>query len=178
MFHSVLRDIGSFNLGVAGANNNLGANIGGEEKAAAGLVMGVSQAPLDALGFDYNGDGRGAGYNVPSLLGINAVPPYYHNGACETLACVVDNPKHRTANGTIPDRLGNPADRGARRGLPALDQRRDAADPLVPARRGVRVRHRARRYPFVLAPAVVDKLRLVHDLISPAGRSEHRVSRE
>ena len=111
MFASVLRDIGSFNLGVAGANNNLGANIGGEEKAVAGLVMGVSQAPLDALGFDYNGDGRGAGYNVPSLLGINQVPPYYHNGACETLACVVDNPKHRTANGTIPDRLTNPADR-------------------------------------------------------------------
>ena len=71
----------------------------------------MSQAPLDALGFDYNGDGEGNGYNVPSLLGINPVPPYYHNGACETLDCVVDNPKHRTANGTIPDRLTNPADR-------------------------------------------------------------------
>jgi YVTN family beta-propeller protein len=109
--HRFLRNIGSFNLGVPGAGNDLGGNIGGEEKAAAALVMGVSQAAQDALGFDFNGDGRGNGYNVPSLLGINSVPPYYHNGACETLACVVDNPKHRTANGTIPDRLANPADR-------------------------------------------------------------------
>jgi YVTN family beta-propeller protein len=111
VFHPILRDIGSFNLGVAGGNNPIGGNIGGEEKAAAGLVMGVSQAPLDALGFDYNGDGRGNGFNVPSLLGTNAAPPYYHNGACETLECVVGNAKHRTANGTIPDRLTNPADR-------------------------------------------------------------------
>ena len=33
------------------------------------------------------------------------MPPYYHNGACETLACVVGDVKHRTANGTLPDRL-------------------------------------------------------------------------
>ena len=45
----------------------------------------------------------GTGFNVPSLLGINAVPPYLHNGACETLACVVADPKHRTANGRRPD---------------------------------------------------------------------------
>ena len=54
---------------------------------------------------DYNGDGRGIGYNVPSLLGIDASPPYYHNGACESLACVVGNVKHRTANGKQPDKL-------------------------------------------------------------------------
>ena len=65
----------------------------------------MAQPPQDALGRDYNGDGKGVGYNVPSLLGINAVPPYYHNGACETLACVVGNAKHRTANGRLPDRL-------------------------------------------------------------------------
>ena len=33
-------------------------------------------------------------------------------------------------------------------------------------------------YPFVLAPAVVEKLRLVHDLIWPLERSEDSVSRE
>ncbi|MBV8119705.1 MAG: hypothetical protein JO081_07190, partial [Alphaproteobacteria bacterium] len=38
----------------------------------------------------------------PALLGIYASPPYYHNGACETLACVVADPNHRTA--------GNPTD--------------------------------------------------------------------
>jgi cytochrome c peroxidase len=63
----------------------------------------VSQPPLDALGKDHNGDGKGNGFNVPSLLGINALPPYLHNGACETLACVLADPKHRTANGTRPD---------------------------------------------------------------------------
>jgi len=109
-----LRDIGSYNLGVPGKGNDLGNNIGGDEKAAAAVnAQGVSQPPLDALGFDFNGDGKGSGFNVPSLLGINAVPPYYHNGACETLACVVDDPKHRTANGTIPDGLTNASDRAA-----------------------------------------------------------------
>jgi YVTN family beta-propeller protein len=109
-----LRDIGSYNRGVPGKGNDLGNNIGGDEKAAPGLnAQGVSQPPLDALGFDFNGDGKGSGFNVPSLLGINAVPPYYHNGACETLACVVDDPKHRTANGTIPDGLTNATDRAA-----------------------------------------------------------------
>ncbi len=109
--HRFLRNIGSFNLGVPGRNNDIGNNIGGEEKGPPGInAQGVSQPPQDALGFDYNNDGRGNGFNVPSLLGINSVPPYYHNGACETLACVVGNAKHRTANGTMPDRLSNPAD--------------------------------------------------------------------
>ena len=102
-----LRDIGSYNLGVAGGTNPLGGNIGGIEKASSNLVNGVAQPPQDALGFDFNGDGKGNGFNVPSLLGINAVPPYYHNGACETLACVVGNRKHRTANGRLPDRLAS-----------------------------------------------------------------------
>ena len=62
------------------------------------------------MGKDHNVDGRGEGFNVPSLLGIWAVPPYYHNGSCETLACVVGNAQHRTAKGTRPDVLSNPAD--------------------------------------------------------------------
>jgi cytochrome c peroxidase len=48
---------------------------------------------------------------VPSLLGLNVLPPYYHNGACETLACVVGNAKHRTSNGKQPDRLTSARDR-------------------------------------------------------------------
>ena len=102
-----LRDIGSFNLGVTGAGNDIGGDVGAVEKATAVLVGGVAQPQADALGRDYNGDGKGIGYNVPSLLGINAVPPYYHNGACESLACVVGNVKHRTANGRLPDRLAS-----------------------------------------------------------------------
>ena len=103
------RDIGSFNLGVAGGNNPIGRNVGGVEKAAPGVVNGASQAPQDALGIDYNGDGKGAGFNVPSLLGIEQLPPFYHNGACESLACVVGNARHRTANNTRPDVLLSPA---------------------------------------------------------------------
>jgi len=108
-----LRDIGSFNLGVAGGTNPIGANVGAAEKAAAGFAAGRSAAPQDALGTDYNGDGKGTGFNVPSLLGIHAVPPYYHNGACETLACVAQNVRHRTANGTQPDRLGSARNQAA-----------------------------------------------------------------
>ena len=104
-----LRDIGSFNLGVPGGTNPIGRNIGGVEKAAA-TVVGGSLVSQDALGIDYNGDGKGNGYNVPSLLGIYGVPPYYHNGACESLACVVGNARHRTGNFTGPDVLVSPAD--------------------------------------------------------------------
>jgi YVTN family beta-propeller protein len=107
-----LRDIGSFNLGVANAGNPLGANVGGIEKASAALnAAGVAGASPDALGTDYNNDGRGIGYNVPSLLGIEHLPPFYHNGACENLACVVGNVKHRTQNGRTPDRLTTPEQR-------------------------------------------------------------------
>ena len=108
-----LRDIGSFNRGVPGSGNEFGDNVGADEKASATLVMGAAQPAQDGLGIDYNGDGRGTGFNVPSLLGIDALPPYYHNGACETLDCVVDDPKHRTANGTIPDRLTDARQRAA-----------------------------------------------------------------
>jgi YVTN family beta-propeller protein len=100
-----LRDIGSFNLGVPGGGNELGGNVGADETTTvAGPVQG-------GLGRDYNGDGAGNGFNVPSLLGIENVQPYYHNGACETLDCVVGNAKHRTANGTLPDRLTSTRDR-------------------------------------------------------------------
>ncbi len=98
-----LRDVGSFNRGVAGSGNDMAPNIGATETASAALVAGVSQPPPLGLGIDHNGDGIGTGFNVPSLLGIENVPPYLHNGACETLACVVADPKHRTANGRRPD---------------------------------------------------------------------------
>ncbi len=105
-----ISNIGSFGLGVPGGSNPIGNNIGGVEKAAPGLVNGVSQPQQDALGVDYNADGKGNGFNIPSLLGIQQLPPYYHNGACETLVCVVGNVRHRTANFTRPDILQNPAD--------------------------------------------------------------------
>lgn len=106
-----LTDVGSFNLGVLGRGNPLGNDIGAPEKAAPALVAGVSQPPQDALGIDYNGDGKGVGYVPQSLLGAFATPPYMHNGACETLACVVADKKHRTGNGTLIDVLGKASDR-------------------------------------------------------------------
>jgi YVTN family beta-propeller protein len=111
--NAFLQNIGSFNLGVPGGPNPIGANIGGAEKGTAALVNGVAQAAPDGLGIDYNNDGRGIGYNTPSLLGLNAIPPYYHNGACETFACVLTNVRHRTANNTRPDVLANAADQAA-----------------------------------------------------------------
>jgi YVTN family beta-propeller protein len=106
-----LRDIGSFNLGVPGQGNPLGNDVGADEKAAAAVVSGVLQPAQDALGIDYNADGRGIGFNVPSLLGLHAVPPFLHNGAAESLAAVVADVKHRTDNGRLPDTLSNSADR-------------------------------------------------------------------
>jgi DNA-binding beta-propeller fold protein YncE/mono/diheme cytochrome c family protein len=64
------------------------SSIGALEKAQDGK---------DALGKDHNGDGKGNGFNIPSLLGIWSLPPYYHNGGCETLACVLADTNHRAA---------------------------------------------------------------------------------
>jgi YVTN family beta-propeller protein len=103
-----LRDVGSFNLGVPGQGNPFGNNIGADEVAAPTVVSGVLQAPQDALGRDYNGDGQGLGFNVPSLLGLHQVPPFLHNGAAESLAAVVTDVKHRTDNGRLADVLADP----------------------------------------------------------------------
>ena len=108
-----LRDINSFGLNVAGSGNSIPGQpaIGAVEKATRVVVNGVLQAaPQDALGKDYNNDGHGNGFSPPSLLGIYALPPYYHNGACETLACVLADVNHRTVDGTLPDVLANPND--------------------------------------------------------------------
>ena len=106
-----LRDIGSFNLGVPGQGNPLGNNIGADEKAAPAVVSGVLQAAQDGLGIDYNADGRGIGFNVPSLLGLRNLPPFLHNGAAESLAQIVEDVRHRTDNGRLPDMLANATDR-------------------------------------------------------------------
>jgi hypothetical protein len=52
------------------------------------------------------------GFNPPSLLSIYAFPPYLHNGACPTLACVLENQIHRDAGGR-PGVLDDPAAREA-----------------------------------------------------------------
>ena len=111
--NAFLKNVGSFNLGVTGQGNPIGSNVGAVEKAAPALVNGVSQPPQDALGRDYNQDGRGLGYNVQSLLGILAAQPYMHNGACKSIACVVADVDHRTGNGHLPDKLQDPADQKA-----------------------------------------------------------------
>jgi len=105
-----LRDIGSFNLGVPGQGNPLGNNIGADEKAAPAVVNGALAAAQDGLGVDFNNDGKGTGFNVPSLLGLHNLAPYLHNGAAESLAAVISDVQHRTANGQMPDQLANPAD--------------------------------------------------------------------
>jgi YVTN family beta-propeller protein len=108
-----LRNVGTWNVGVAGTGNDLAGNIGAPEKAAPALVNGVAQPAQDALGLDQNGDGKGTGFNVPSVLGLLALPPYFHNGACESLACVLTSVPHRTAANTQPDKLPGDKERAA-----------------------------------------------------------------
>lgn len=85
-----LTDIGSYALNVKGGINSIPGypQIGGIEK---------DTNNFDALGFDFNSDGKGSGFNTPSILGSYHIPPYYHNGACETLECVLADTKHRKA---------------------------------------------------------------------------------
>jgi cytochrome c peroxidase len=113
-----ITNIGSFNLGVPGQGNDLGNNIGATELTTPGFNAVTQQTtpPFEGLGRDYNGDGKGNGFTIPSVLGIDSAPPYYHNGACETLACVLSNVKHRTSTpaggpNSQPDALGSAADR-------------------------------------------------------------------
>jgi hypothetical protein len=106
-----LEDIGSFNLGVKGGDNEFERNVGAPEFANAAPNAAGELVLPDAIGTDHDGDGAGDGFNVPSLLGIHALPPYLHTGACETLLCVVNDVNHRTANGTRPDRLADLGDR-------------------------------------------------------------------
>jgi YVTN family beta-propeller protein len=113
-----ITNIGSFNLGVPGGGNPIGSNIGATELTTAGFnpVTQQTTPPLEGLGRDYNGDGRGNGFTIPSMLGIDASPPFYHNGACETLDCVLSNVQHRTSTpgggpGSRPDALANAQDR-------------------------------------------------------------------
>jgi YVTN family beta-propeller protein len=109
-----LRNINSYNLGVAGAGNEFGGNIGAVEKATQALnANGVAGQPPDALGKDFNNDGNGNGFSPSSLLGISMFQPYYHNGACQSLGCVLNDPKHRTANGTRPDVVTTDSERAA-----------------------------------------------------------------
>lgn len=94
----VLKNINSFNLNVPGQGNIIPG------QSAIGAVE-IDAGGRDALGIDYDGDGRGLGFNPPSLLGIYALQPYYHNGACETLDCVLANVAHRSAG-----RISSPSD--------------------------------------------------------------------
>lgn len=103
-----LRDVGTFNIGVAGEGNPLGNNVGAPEKATQAVANGTLGGAPDALGKDYNSDGFGNGFNVPSLLGLHHLPPYLHNGAAESLAAVVADARHRTDNGKRPDILADP----------------------------------------------------------------------
>jgi YVTN family beta-propeller protein len=52
------------------------------------------------------------GFNPPSLLSIYAFPPYFHDGSCLTLACVLENQIHRDAGGVV-GALDDPANRAA-----------------------------------------------------------------
>jgi YVTN family beta-propeller protein len=100
--YQYLKNIQSYNLNVAGSGNAIPGYpaIGGIETDSAGLK---------ALGYDFNGDGKGSGYSIPSVLGTYSLQPYYHNGACETLHCVVSDVNHRNAGlSTLQDPLFDP----------------------------------------------------------------------
>jgi YVTN family beta-propeller protein len=118
-----LENIDSFNLNVPGQANTIAG------QPAIGAVE-IDAAGRDALGLDYDGNGQGAGFNPPSLLGIYALQPYYHNGACESLACVVADEDHRRAG--LRAGSGDPLnDSTARRQLVAFLESLDAQ--TVPA---------------------------------------------
>jgi hypothetical protein len=67
--------------------------------------------PLEKNANNQNALGQ-LGFNPPSLLSIYAFPPYFHDGSCLTLACVLENQIHRDAGG-VTGALDDPANRAA-----------------------------------------------------------------
>ena len=81
----------------------------------------------DALGKDYNGDGAGNGYNVPSLLGIIAMQPFNHNGPMESITELLEDRRHWQHGGGDATLLNDPAKRAA---LAAFVEYIDAQTPI------------------------------------------------
>ena len=94
------------------------------EKASPALnAAGVAGPAPDALGTDYNGDGRGIGYNVPSLLGIDACRPSTTTAPARASPAWSATRSTAPQNGKTPDRLPNAARPGAGREVPPVDRR-------------------------------------------------------
>ena len=62
----------------------LGDNAGVRSLALWQTLVHGDRTMRPPLGRDYNADGKGIGFNVPSLQGIYNVPPFMHNGAAES----------------------------------------------------------------------------------------------
>lgn len=85
-----LTNIKSFNLNVPEAGNFIAGQpqIGAVEK---------DTNNRDALGLDYNNDGKGEGYNIPSLLGIHYSTTLLSQRCLVKDRCVVADVDRRTA---------------------------------------------------------------------------------
>ncbi len=119
-----LTDINSFNIGVPGAGNDLGNNIGGVEKASSAIVGGVTQPAQDGLGRDYNNDGRGIGFSPQSLhrhRRLAAVLPQRRLRDTRLRPLRRPAPHRQGRAAGHPDELGRP---GQGRRLPRLDRHR------------------------------------------------------
>ncbi|MBI2569922.1 MAG: hypothetical protein HYV63_23200 [Candidatus Schekmanbacteria bacterium] len=101
-----------------------------------------SESPIELRGAGNLGKAPlgAAGFNVPSLLGISAHAPYFHDGSALTLDDVLDNLTHRQIAQQRAARLGRPAARRAdpiddptnRSNLVAFLQSIDSASAVIP----------------------------------------------
>ncbi len=73
---SALVDVGTFGTGVPEIAANGSTALGG---------------PNGTMVNNTTSNGNAVGYNIPSLLGVGQFAPYFHNGACETLECVLSD---------------------------------------------------------------------------------------
>ena len=103
-----LENVGSFNLGVAGGGNPIDGNIGADREGGAGGRRRHALAPRRTRSASTTTRTAGPRLQCAVAAGHPHVQPYMHNGACETVACVVGDLEHRTANGRFPDKLSIP----------------------------------------------------------------------
>ena len=128
-----LRDIGSFNLGVPGGGNPIGANIGGDREGDAPRST-QRRRPAAAGRARHRLQRRRQGQRLQRPVAAR------HQRRCRpttTTAPARRSPawsatsSHRTANGTRPDVLANPADQARGRGVPRVDRREDTGGRAV-----------------------------------------------
>jgi hypothetical protein len=105
--HRFLRDIGSFNLGVTGAGNDIGGDVGAVEKATAEPRRGGGATAAGRARARLQRRWQGRRLQRPVPARHQRRPALLPQRRLRDARLRGGNSKHRTANGRLPDRVAS-----------------------------------------------------------------------